>query len=118
LNKKLTATEILIYDNEDRSSDSSMGKRLNFIIDPKLFYDSLLQFDLLQIPNQNDIPNFKDGYTDGESFTIEIAGKDYYKLIYYHCPDLFQSEPNNKKFLQLLNFVSRNLKGSGFWFCR
>ncbi|CAN5716717.1 hypothetical protein BH10BAC2_BH10BAC2_17400 [soil metagenome] len=67
------------------------------------------QFNILNIPTQEEIPNFKDRVADGFSYVIEIATKDYYKTISYQCPDIYKDEINNKKVTEFLDFISKNL---------
>lgn len=85
-------------------------------ITPKISFskivDTIRHFNILNILSQEEIPNFRDEVADGFEYTIEIATKNYYKIIRYHCPDIFAKEEiNNKKVIEFLKFVSRNLTG-------
>lgn len=91
-----------------------------FRVKPKIPFsdiiDSVQYFNILGIPSQEEIPNFRDTVADGFNYVIEIATKDYYKIISYHCPAAYAKEEiNNRKVTEFLDFISRNL--SGFMIC-
>ena len=59
---------------------------------------------------QDQIPNFKDTLLqEGYFYVIELAGKDYYKIIDYHCPDVFRTDLFNKRMAEFLSFIDRNV---------
>ncbi len=92
--------------------DSSNTFRIKPNIPFSKLVDTIQYFNILNIPNQNEIPNFRDRVVDGFEYTIEIATKTYYKIISYHCPDVYAKEEiNNKKVAEFLKFVSRSLTG-------
>jgi hypothetical protein len=86
--------------------DSFKTKRIFSIANSKLILDTIKSFYLDTIPSQNQIPNFSDNIADGFSFTIELATKNSYKILYYHCPEYYSSkgEINSKKIEKFLLF--------------
>jgi hypothetical protein len=65
---------------------------------------------ILELPSQSEIPNFNDRIADGQTCNIEIAGKNFYKSLTYHCPEHYAHEPNNVKFMHLVNFLDSFFK--------
>jgi hypothetical protein len=92
--------------------DSSKTENLHPIMDMERIYYTIKAFDIFHVPSQTNIPNFKDNINDGTYLVIEIATKDYYKIISYHCPDAYRNEPNNQKILQIYQFLLTYLGGS------
>lgn len=66
----------------------------------------LTRNDILELPSQVAIRNFHDNIGDGQTCTIEIATKHYYKVLKYHCPEHFSNEPNNIKFMSIVNYLN------------
>jgi hypothetical protein len=66
----------------------------------------LKQRAILDLPSQMAIPNFRDEIVDGQTCTVEIATRTFYKALQYHCPEHYSSEPNNVKFMELINFLN------------
>lgn len=73
------------------------------------FAKSLCADSLLNLPTQISIPNFEDNTADGETYYIEIATKDFYKLLSYHNPQYF-TDKSNKQFLRLIDKIKENYK--------
>ncbi|HLK27729.1 MAG TPA: hypothetical protein VKT28_04060 [Puia sp.] len=99
--------------------DSAKIYRLNLKQkDISSIVDSIEKFDLIGIPMQDEIPNFRDTVPDAFIYTIEIATKDYYKVMSYHCPDYYVKEKYNKRITDFLFFIKRRLVGSDFQMCK
>ena len=63
---------------------------------------------VLTLPSQDAIPGFVDNIADGQTCTIEISTKTFYKALHYHCPEHF-SDPYNKKFMGIVTFLNKYL---------
>lgn len=70
----------------------------------------LKQAEILELPSQLAIPNFQDNIADGQTCTIEISTKHFYKALQYHCPEHFSSEPNNVKFMSIIKYLNPHFK--------
>jgi len=66
--------------------------------------------EILELPSQSAIPNFQDNTADGQTCTIEIATKHFYKALEYHCPERFTNETNNVKFMSIINYLNPHFK--------
>ncbi|MGZ5245033.1 MAG: hypothetical protein ACXWD4_14015, partial [Bacteroidia bacterium] len=68
------------------------------------FIDSLLFLGIENLPNQDEIPDFKNLVGDGTSFTFEIKTNNGYRFFEYHCPDYYNDKYNKaaNKILQFL----------------
>jgi len=62
--------------------------------------------DVLNLPSQQAIPNFQDNIAHGQTCTIEIATKKYYKGLQYHCPEHFTRDEYHIKFMKILNLLN------------
>ena len=99
-----------------RSEDGVIHYR-NELLKPtislSLLIDSIKQVRLAEIISQEEIPNFIDNVADGVTYDLEIATKNSYRLLTYHCPEHFaKTEPNNKKFLDVILLVDKFFR---FW---
>ena len=102
-----------------RVIDSSKSYRLKPLISTKVFLDSVMNYDLLHIPFQNEIPNFYDNLTHGSSFTFEISTKDYYKVFTYHSPEYYsikRHELNNQKIKSFIEFIETSFNLNFHWY--
>ena len=88
--------------------DSSVTKRKEPAMAYSMIVDSINHFQLNDLPSQQEIPGFADRTADGTTYTLEIATKNYYKIISYRNPK-FYDDLSHKKFLKLLNFFQINL---------
>lgn len=70
----------------------------------------LKQKEILELPSQFAIPNFNDNIADGQTCTIEISTRHFYKALQYHCPEFFPNEPNNVKFMGIINYLNPHFK--------
>lgn len=101
------AQKIRYYKSEDGLTHFKHEK-INPGISLKLLIDSLKQVQLDKIISQEEIPNFVDNVADGVTYNLEIATKGTYKLLTYHCPEVFsKTEINNKKFLDVVFLVDK-----------
>ena len=88
--------------------DNSFTKKIEL---PKAFskiIDSINSFHLETIPSQNKIPDFRDKAADGMYYTLELATKNFYKLLLYHNPNKYQ-DSIHKNVNEILTFFQRNL---------
>jgi hypothetical protein len=70
--------------------------------------DSIESYRLDTAITQRKIPNFEDRTADGMSYTIEIATKNSYRVIYYNNPFSY-SDPNDTQITKFLKFMGKNL---------
>ena len=76
----------------------------------QLLMEELNDIDFPKMISQSEIANFNDNVADGINYNLEIATSKYYKLLSYHCPEHFaKTEPNNKKFLDVIFILDRHL---------
>jgi hypothetical protein len=76
----------------------------------QLLVEELNDIDFPKMISQSEIENFNDNVADGINYNLEIATSKYYKLLSYHCPEHFaKTEPNNKKFLDVIFILDRHL---------
>ena len=75
----------------------------------KNFKDTLNNSGLFTLPSQRQIKNFEDGLTDGTNYTLEIATRNTYRRISYHCPGHFH-DSINESFWHSLLFIDRNVQ--------
>ena len=92
------------YENEN-TLDSVIIKKINLTDSIGKVVAYLSDSSILNLPSQHAIPGFIDNVADGQSCTIEISTKHFYKALHYHCPEHF-TDPYNKRFLQLINFLN------------
>ena len=88
--------------------DSSVTKRKRPSIDFEKIIDSINYFQIQTLPSQHEIPNFVNRAADGVSYTLEISTKDYYKIVSYDNPNVY-NDSSHRKFLKLLKFFNTNL---------
>ena len=113
-NYKWVAYKYLYYPNE-KFIDSMT---VNCISTPNEVYkivSFLTQKEILNLPSQIAIPNFQDNINDGQTCTIEISTKKFYKELEYHCPEHFTKEPNNIKFMGVINYLNQYFKFYNPW---
>lgn len=60
---------------------------------------------VLNLPSQHAIPRFVDNIADGQSCTIEISTRTFYKALHYHCPEHY-TDNYNKRFMEIVNFLN------------
>lgn len=89
----------------DFQNDSAVVKRIKIkTLTPKFgwphFLKKLDSLKIYTLPDMHTIPNVEDGYTDGSSYSFEIAKAKFYRTYNYHLPDNFQN-----KFWQAKNVV-------------
>ena len=106
-NTRWIANKTQYFSIDDRL-DSSFTSSIKVPNDIDKFVLYLTSNEILKLPSQQEIPNFIDNVGDGQGCQFEIATKTFYKSLYYHCPEHFASkEPNNKKFLDLINRINQ-----------
>jgi hypothetical protein len=88
--------------------DSSTTKKQGHKVEFSALIDSIESFNLQNIPDQNKIPDFRDGTADGMYYTLEVATKTKYKIFSYHNPARYQ-DSTNRKVTDILVFLQRNL---------
>ena len=76
----------------------------------QLLAEEIKHIDFTKMISQSEIANFKNNVADGITYNLEISTSKYYKLLTYHCPEHFaKTEPNNKKFLDVIFILDRHL---------
>jgi hypothetical protein len=76
----------------------------------QLLVEELNEIDFTKMISQSEIASFNDNVADGITYNLEIATSKYYKLLTYHCPEHFaKTDPNNKKFLNIVFILDRHL---------
>jgi len=56
-----------------------------------IFLKKLMDFKILTLPDQNDIPNYGGG-TDGNTYNVEVATKNQYRFYGYWEPQMYQDK--------------------------
>ena len=71
----------------------------------------LTKDDVLKLPSQYAIPNFKDTsiYEGGCTYFLEIATQNFYKTLLYNNPHV-HTDSYHKQFLELIRFLENNFK--------
>ena len=71
----------------------------------------LTQDSVLEIPSQRAIPNFKDTtiYEGGCTYLLELATKDFYKVLLYNNPHV-HLDNHNKQFVRLIKSLENKFK--------
>ncbi|OQP47847.1 hypothetical protein A4H97_30520 [Niastella yeongjuensis] len=85
--------------------DSLIIKRINLPDSIGNLVSYLSDSAVLMLPSQHKIPGFVDNVADGQTCTIEISTKTFYKALHYHCPEHF-SDSYNKKFMEIVMFLN------------
>ena len=97
---------------QEKIKQSILDSAMMYTYTPKCgwknFADSLNLFNLFSFLSQREIPNFRDGVSDGVSFDIEIGTPDKYKYFSYHCPG-FHHDYYHSKVNEFLKFISRQI---------
>ena len=70
----------------------------------KPFIDSVTQMGLFSLPNSIDIPGYGDGVLHENSYTIEVASTNFYKVFSYRAPMRKSDTFHQAK--QLMNIIS------------
>ncbi len=104
---KWNAYDYMYYEN-GKGIDSTIIKKRGLPNDIAKLTAYLCNEDVLNLPSQDAIPNFHDNIADGQTCFIEIATKNFYKALDYHCPEHF-NDSYNKKFMEVINFINRYL---------
>ena len=103
---KWNAFSYSFYSHSDSGLDSMNVYNLAIPEEIDKIVSHLKQRTVLELPSQMAIPNFRDEIADGQTCTVEIATKNFYKSLQYHCPEHYSREPNNSKFMELINFLN------------
>ncbi|MDI9868957.1 hypothetical protein [Flectobacillus roseus] len=75
------------------------------------FFNKLLSFKIMTLPNMDDISGLEDNWTDGVTYNIEIATKKQYRFYGYHLPDKFQDKFwQAKNMTEILSLISTELR--------
>ena len=78
--------------------------------------DSIYSSDILNIPSQVDLKDYKNRVNDGKYFTMEYATKDKFKLILYENPDHYPEYGESKIVSNFIEMFYRNLlQGERCW---
>jgi hypothetical protein len=94
------------YSHSDNGLDSMSVYNLAVPKEIDKIVSHLKQRAVLELPSQIAIPNFRDEIADGQTCTVEIATKKFYKSLQYHCPEHYSREFNNVKFMELVSFLN------------
>lgn len=101
------AHEYIYYENGN-ILDSLIIKKINLSDSIGNVVTYLSDSAVLKLPSQHAIPGFVDNVADGQTCTIEISTKTFYKALHYHCPEHF-SDSYNKKFMGIVTFLNSYL---------
>lgn len=96
-----------LYYSGHEGVDSSKMERMPYPNGIEKVVSMLGSDSILNLPSQVAIPGFVDNMADGHTITIEIATRKHYKALQYHCPERYPNEPNNRKFVNLVEFLNR-----------
>jgi hypothetical protein len=100
--------KIRYYQSEDGVTHFKNEKVSKPSISLQLLIDSLKEVQLDKLISQEEIPNFIDNVADGVTYHLEVATKENYNLLTYHCPEYFaKAEVNNRKFLDLVLLLDK-----------
>ena len=66
--------------------------------------DTLFKFNLVTFPTQSQISGFSDNVADGLYYDLEVATKNYYKLLSYHEPERY-ADNSNRNFSRILKLL-------------
>jgi hypothetical protein len=102
------AHEYTYYKNGS-TLDSVIMRKMNLTDSIGNVVSYLSDSGVLNLPSQHAIPGFVDNVADGQSCTIEISTKTFYKALDYHCPEHF-TDPFNKRFMEIVNFLNPYLQ--------
>ena len=86
--------------------DSMSVRHMAILGDVDSLVSFLLTKEVLDLPSQNTIPGFKNEIADGQTCTIEISTKHFYKALRYHCPEHY-TDKSNVRFMGIVNFLNR-----------
>jgi len=101
------AHEYAYYEN-DNMLDSVILRKINLTDSIGKVVSYLSDSSVLNLPSQHAIPGFVDNVADGQTCTIEISTKTFYKALHYHCPEHF-TDNYNKRFMDIINFLNLHL---------
>ena len=101
------ANEYAYYENGN-TIDSVIIRKINLPDSIANVISYLSDSSVLNLPSQNAIPGFIDNVADGQTCTIEISTKTFYKSLHYHCPEHF-TDNYNKRFMEIVNFLNPRL---------
>jgi hypothetical protein len=96
------------YFESDKELDSAVVRKLELVDSVEKVMSFLSDSSVLNLPSQHAIPDFIDNVADGQSCTIEIATKGFYKALHYHCPEHFV-DTYNKRFMVIVNYLNEYL---------
>ncbi|MFN8297523.1 MAG: hypothetical protein U0T75_00360 [Chitinophagales bacterium] len=95
--KAWTATCYMLeveWDSDMRTEE--IKKQTRILLSPKSGWDDFLKqlfgLQTVTLPNMNDIPGLVDGWTDGTTYSVEVATMQQYRFYYYHLPVKFQDK--------------------------
>jgi len=101
------AHEYAYYENGNML-DSVILRKINLTDSIGKVVSYLSDSSVLNLPSQHAIPGFVDNVADGQTCTIEISTKTFYKALHYHCPEHF-TDNYNKRFMDIINFLNLHL---------
>ncbi len=73
----------------------------------QIFLQKLMNFQVLTLPDQNDIPSYEGG-NDGNTYNVEVATKNQYRFYGYWEPQMYQDKYwQAKNMADILNLIKR-----------
>ena len=97
------------YQRGDNDSIKFVKKNFTPIIPWKSFVDSIYSNDVLNLLSQEDLENYKNRVDDGQTFEMEYAAKNKFKMIRYENPKHYPEFKESKIVLDFLDMFFRNI---------
>jgi hypothetical protein len=84
-------------------------------ITPKSGWDKFIKeldsLKIMTLPNMDDIPELQDSWSDGVTYSVEIASKRQYRFYSYHLPDKFEDKFwQAKNVTEILKLISKEIR--------
>ncbi len=97
------------YSTKDEIVDSMNMRYVKTPAEVNTIITYLGQKQILALPSQIAIPGYEAiaNFKSVQTCIIEMSTKTYYKGLTYLCPERFTYEPNNAKFIELINYLNR-----------
>lgn len=71
----------------------------------KIFISKILENKIESLPNMKDINGLVDRWSDGKTYSIEIATKSKYRFYNYHLPEKFLEFEEAKNMVEILKVI-------------
>lgn len=97
------------YQRDDTDSIKFVKKNFTPIIPWKNLVDSIYSNEVLNIPSQDNLDNYKNKVADGHYFNMEYATKNKFKIISYENPKYYPEFKESKIVLDFIDMFYRNI---------